>query len=149
LLGEQAFPNIVGGDEKEIAMSKLALTPPSTRVLAAFCLLTALVPNPGWAQNANEKADCAAAAGKAEPATPPDRASADGTAPGNSGSTGWTGGTGGAHIGTNPQGATAGSTTWQPPTARGIDLAAAPETPPPKTPAPSTQTPATQTPTDC
>jgi hypothetical protein len=139
LLGEQALPNIVGGDEKEIAMSKLALTRPSARVLAAFCLLTALVPNPGSAQNANEKTDCAAAAGKAEPATPPDRASADGTAPGNSGSTGWTGGTGGAHIGTNPQGATAGSTTWQPPTARGIDLAAAPETPPPST----------QTPTGC
>ncbi|PII38001.1 hypothetical protein T190_27520 [Sinorhizobium meliloti CCBAU 01290] len=144
MLGEQAFPNIVGGDEKEIAMSNLAPTRPSARVLAAFCLLIALAPNPASAQNANEKADCAAAAGKAEPATPPDRASADGTAPGNSGSTGWTGGTGGAHIGTNPQGGTASSTTWQPPTARGIDLAAAAETPPPKT-----QAPGAQTPTDC
>ncbi|WP_248446981.1 hypothetical protein [Sinorhizobium meliloti] len=130
-------------------MSSLAPTRPSARVLAAFCLLIPLAPNPVSAQNANEKADCAAAAGKAEPATPPDRASADGTAPGNSGSTGWTGGTGGAHIGTNPQGATASSTTWQPPTARGIDLAAAPETPPPKTQAPGAQTPGAQTPTDC
>ena len=39
------------------------------------------------------------------------------------GSTGWTGGTGGAHIGTSPQGATEDSKTWQPPTARGLDLA--------------------------
>lgn len=125
-------------------MSNLAPTRPSACVLAAFCLLIALAPNPASAQNTNERADCAAAAGKAEPATPPDRASADGTAPGNSGSTGWTGGTGGAHIGTNPQGATAGSTTWQPPTARGIDLATAPEIP-----APETAAPGTRIPTDC
>lgn len=65
---------------------------------------------------------CGTSAGKAEPATPPDTASADGTAPGNAGSTGWTGGTGGVHIGTNPQGATEHSPTWQPPTARGLDL---------------------------
>lgn len=65
---------------------------------------------------------CGSSAGRAEPATPPDMASADGTAPGNAGSTGWTGGTGGVHIGTNPQGATEHSPTWQPPTARGLDL---------------------------
>jgi len=63
---------------------------------------------------------------KAEPATQPNRTAADGTSPGNSGSTGWTGGTGGAFIGTNPHGATGNSTTWQPPTARGLDLAKAP-----------------------
>ena len=72
---------------------------------------------------ADQAAPCANAAGKAEPATPPDTASGDGTAPGNAGSTGWTGGTGGAHIGTSPQGATEDSKTWQPPTARGLDLA--------------------------
>jgi hypothetical protein len=67
---------------------------------------------------------CSSQAGaKAEPATPPNRTAADGTAPGNAGSTGWTGGTGGAHAGTNPQGATEHSPTWQPPTARGLDLA--------------------------
>lgn len=61
------------------------------------------------------------AASRAEAATPPDRQSGDGTAPGNIGSTGWSGGTGGSHMGTNPQGATQHSSTWQPPTARGLD----------------------------
>ncbi|MFB2530886.1 hypothetical protein ACEYYB_04925 [Paracoccus sp. p4-l81] len=61
-------------------------------------------------------------AGMAEPATDAQPAAADGTAPGNDGSTGWTGGTGGSNIGTNPQGAVATSKTWQPPTARGLDL---------------------------
>ncbi|WP_027998878.1 hypothetical protein [Sinorhizobium arboris] len=118
-------------------MSNLALIRPFMLALATFCLLIAMSPDPASAQGPNEKTDCAAAAGKAEPATAPDRASADGTAPGNSGSTGWTGGTGGAHIGTNPQGAAAGSTTWQPPTARGIDLATAPEPSAPGTPPPA------------
>ena len=58
----------------------------------------------------------------ATPATQPQRATADGTAPGNSGSTGWTGGTGGSMIGTNPAGAAPTSRTWQPPTARGLSL---------------------------
>jgi len=72
-------------------------------------------------------ASAAAQAGnKAEPATQPNTTAADGTSPGNSGSTGWTGGTGGAFIGTNPHDATRNSTTWQPPTARGLDLAKAP-----------------------
>jgi hypothetical protein len=65
-------------------------------------------------------------AGMAEPATRSETHSASGTAPGNTGSTGWTGGTGGAHTGTNPQGALPESKTWQPPTARGLDLAMAP-----------------------
>nr|WP_189503158.1 hypothetical protein [Tianweitania populi] len=88
---------------------------------------------PAFAQTPNDvsrpgdKTNCTQAASKAEPATAPDRNSADGTAPGNTGSTGWSGGTGGAYIGTNPQGATAASPTWQPPTARGIDLAGVPE----------------------
>lgn len=63
---------------------------------------------------------------QAEAATPPARNSRDGTAPGNAGSTGWSGGTGGSQIGTNPQGAVSSSSTWQPPTARGLDPLAAP-----------------------
>ncbi|MEQ1407460.1 hypothetical protein ABK249_21295 [Neorhizobium sp. Rsf11] len=111
-------------------MRNPTIVPFPTLAIVAFCLLSSMS-EPASAQIANEKANCATAAGKAEPATAPDRESADGTAPGNSGSTGWTGGTGGAYIGTNPQGATSGSTTWQPPTARGLDLAMAPETPAP------------------
>jgi hypothetical protein len=65
-------------------------------------------------------------AGVAEPATRTETHAASGTAPGNTGSTGWTGGTGGAYTGTNPQGALPESRTWQPPTARGLDLAMAP-----------------------
>ena len=64
----------------------------------------------------------AGASGVASAATQPDKGTADGTAPGNSGSTGWTGGTGGSQIGTNTAGAVAESKTWQPPTARGLDL---------------------------
>lgn len=70
--------------------------------------------------------DCVAASGQAEAATEP-QPGQDGTAPGNSGSSGWTGGTGGSTIGTNAQGAVATSKTWQPPTARGLDLAGRPE----------------------
>ncbi|WP_323009340.1 hypothetical protein [Paracoccus sp. (in: a-proteobacteria)] len=70
--------------------------------------------------------ECPAAAAMAEPATP-ETASADGTAPDNSGSTGWTGGTGGSQIGTNPSGAHHATRTWHPPTARGLDLAGRPE----------------------
>ena len=55
-------------------------------------------------------------------ATEPQPATADGTAPGNSGSTGWSGGTGGSMIGTSPSGAVPQSKTWQPPTARGLGL---------------------------
>ncbi|WP_410217446.1 hypothetical protein [Paracoccus sp. (in: a-proteobacteria)] len=64
---------------------------------------------------------CPEPATQAEPATQPD-ASEDGTAPENTGTTGWTGGTGGSQLGTNIQGAVENSPTWQPPTARGLDL---------------------------
>lgn len=108
------------------------LTIPNIAISSAFVAIllsgqAVFIAEPASAQTApNQNCQAGPANGtasKAEPATPPDRTSADGTAPGNAGSTGWTGGTGGAHIGTNPQGATAQSTTWQPPTARGLDLA--------------------------
>jgi|EndMetStandDraft_8_1072994.scaffolds.fasta_scaffold221000_2 hypothetical protein len=95
--------------------------PQQAAALAAALSLLLLLPAELSAQN--QPVPCPTGAGKAQPATPPDRASADGTAPGNAGSTGWTGGTGGAHIGTSPHGATEHSKTWQPPTARGLDLA--------------------------
>lgn len=60
--------------------------------------------------------------GVASAATPPDQDAADGTSPGSAGSSGWTGGVGGSTIGTNPSGAVPESQTWQPPTARGLDL---------------------------
>lgn len=65
--------------------------------------------------------------GRAEAATPPSR-SGDSTAPGNA-ATGWTGGMGGSHTGTNTQGATQSSPTWQAPTARGLDPIATPVRP--------------------
>lgn len=71
---------------------------------------------------AQEAKDCAA--GVAEPATPPE--AGDATAPGNA-ATGWSGGLGGSHTGTSPSGAVETSKTWQPATARGIDLAGPPE----------------------
>ncbi|MBV0891120.1 hypothetical protein KTN05_04555 [Paracoccus sp. Z118] len=58
----------------------------------------------------------------ATPATAPKPPVPDGTAPGNEGSSGWSGGLGGSFIGTNPAGALPASKTWQPPTARGLDL---------------------------
>ncbi|WP_299360615.1 hypothetical protein [uncultured Paracoccus sp.] len=67
--------------------------------------------------------DGAGSDGVATAATEPEQENADGTAPGNEGSTGWTGGLGGSMIGTNPAGALPESKTWQPPTARGVDLA--------------------------
>ncbi|MTH33525.1 hypothetical protein GL279_02805 [Paracoccus limosus] len=74
--------------------------------------------------------ECPPAAAQAQPATP-EVAGADATAPSNSGSTGWTGGAGGSHIGTTPSGAGTQTRTWQPPTARGLDLAGSPEPAPP------------------
>lgn len=116
--------------------SRLSVKISSALIAASLCSLAVSAAGPAFAQTP-AKQNCQvvqtnAAANKAEPATQPDRTSADGTAPGNAGSTGWTGGTGGAHIGTNPQGATEHSTTWQPPTARGLDLALElPASPPP------------------
>ncbi|ODT58225.1 hypothetical protein [Paracoccus hibiscisoli] len=66
--------------------------------------------------------ECPAPNTQAEAATQPDP-SEDATAPENTGTTGWSGGTGGSQLGTNIQGATDSSVTWQPPTARGLDLA--------------------------
>ncbi len=66
--------------------------------------------------------DCAA--GVAAPATPV--TPGDATAPGNA-ATGWSGGLGGSQTGTSPQGAVAESRSWQPPTARGLDLVGQPE----------------------
>jgi hypothetical protein len=83
---------------------------------------------PPSSQALNDAPGCAQP-GKADAATPPARGSGDGTAPGNAGSTGWSGGTGGSHIGTNTNGATASSRTWQPPTARGLDPLTAPARP--------------------
>ena len=97
------------------------------RLALAVILLTGVLPTPASSQGSPAKTNCAPAASTAEPATAPDRGSGDGTSPGNSGSTGWTGGSGGAHVGTNPQGAVASSRTWQPPTARGLDLALSPD----------------------
>lgn len=79
---------------------------------------------PPSGQSLEDKVACNSA-GVAEAATKPDTSSAAGTSPGNTGSTGWTGGTGGAHTATNPAGALPESKTWQPPTARGLDLAMA------------------------
>ena len=58
----------------------------------------------------------------AENATPM-QPGANGTDANNAGSSGWSGGLGGSHLGTNSQGAVTASPTWQPPTARGLDLA--------------------------
>lgn len=72
-------------------------------------------------QGLSGEGDCPAADAMAQPATQP-QPGANGTDPNNTGTTGWTGGTGGSQIGTNTQGADRASPTWQPPTARGLDL---------------------------
>ncbi|MDO5622297.1 MAG: hypothetical protein Q4G24_12595 [Paracoccus sp. (in: a-proteobacteria)] len=92
------------------------------RMAALAVLLSA---GAGLAQTA-PAGECSDAAGVAEAATQPDP-SADGAAAANSGSTAWTGATGGSQIGTNPQGAVPESRTWQPATARGLDLKGVPE----------------------
>jgi hypothetical protein len=94
----------------------------------AFASPTFAQSRPPSSQALNDAPGCTPPA-KAEAATPPARGSGDGTAPGNAGSTGWSGGTGGSHIGTNTNGATASSLTWQPPTARGLDPLTAPARP--------------------
>jgi hypothetical protein len=105
-------------------MNTASIVPTVVLVLAIVTAVESAAPV--WAANRQTECGQTEAASKVEPATPPDMQSADGTAPGNGGSTGWTGGTGGAHIGTNPAGSTPHSKTWQPPTARGLDLAKAP-----------------------
>ncbi|MEO1909548.1 MAG: hypothetical protein ABGX10_03820 [Paracoccus sp. (in: a-proteobacteria)] len=78
------------------------------------------------ATNDSAEPACTDESGQAEPATSP-APSEDGTAPENTGTTGWSGGTGGSQLGTNTQGAVERSPTWQPPTARGLDLKGQPE----------------------
>lgn len=100
-----------------LAISAIAL-------LAAFAPAEAQSPQPKpepSTQSLESKVACNPG-GVAEAATRPETHDAAGTSPGNAGSTGWTGGTGGAHMGTSPQGALPESRTWQPPTARGLDL---------------------------
>lgn len=109
-------------------------------VVLAACLL---VPIQGWAQVApaptqvpsaapvpsaagqdvasDARGGCDGAGGTAGNATAR-QPGASGDDANNAGSSGWTGGLGGSHMGTNPQGASAASPTWQPPTARGLDL---------------------------
>jgi hypothetical protein len=137
---------LVEDHEQEIVMRDLTTLRRSLLALTAIGLLSvtpalaqtpsaqpsvAPAATPGATEDAKpaEKATCAEAKTEAVPATTADRGNEDGTSPGNSGSTGWSGGTGGAFIGTNSQGATKDSPTWQPPTARGIDLAGAAEQP--------------------
>ncbi|MGR3248790.1 MAG: hypothetical protein ACU0DH_06695 [Paracoccus sp. (in: a-proteobacteria)] len=90
-------------------------------------LLLALA-GPVTAQQSNISAapECPEPATTAQPADAP-KPSDDSTAPENTGTTGWSGGTGGSQLGTNTQGAVPVSPTWQPPTARGLDLAGKPE----------------------
>jgi uncharacterized low-complexity protein len=73
-------------------------------------------------QGQSGEGTCAAADSVAENATPI-QPGANGTDANNSGSSGWSGGLGGSMLGTNTQGAGPASPTWQPPTARGLDLA--------------------------
>lgn len=113
-------------------MRRPAILPPIRSALAVLglalawpALSAAQGAAPPSTQSLERPGDCAPAA-QAEPATPP-APGADSTAPGNDGTTGWTGGLGGSQIGTNPSGKTSESVTWQPPTARGLDLKGRPE----------------------
>ena len=106
-----------------IPFARLTLT---AAVMALAVPATGLHGGAAWAQAApaqgiSEAPECPADAGIAEPASQPD-ASEDSTAAENTGTTGWSGGTGGSQLGTNAQGAVESSPTWQPPTARGLDL---------------------------
>lgn len=93
-------------------------------IRAAVLALAVVAAPAAWAQTAGvaESPDCPAPESLAEAATQPD-ASDDATAAENAGTTGWSGGTGGSQLGTNAQGAVDSSPNWQPPTARGLDLA--------------------------
>lgn len=102
------------------------IRPTLRTTLAAGLFAAATLSAPAFAQDTpdrlSESGTCPAADTMAEPATQPDP-SEDATAPENTGTTGWSGGTGGSQLGTNIQGAVESSPTWQPPTARGLDLA--------------------------
>jgi hypothetical protein len=103
---------------------------PTFRTAIGIAALMAGLTGPAMSQDkaaaTGDDSTCAQALSQAEPATIPD-ASEDGTAAENSGTTGWSGGTGGSQLGTNSQGAVSASPTWQPPTARGLDLQGQPE----------------------
>ncbi|MFD2814577.1 hypothetical protein ACFSYD_09150 [Paracoccus aerius] len=73
-------------------------------------------------QGQSGEGNCPAPDTVAQPATQPQPGS-DSTEANNAGTSGWSGGLGGSHLGTNAQGAVNASPTWQPPTARGLDLA--------------------------
>lgn len=73
-------------------------------------------------QGQSGEGNCPAPDTVAQPATQPEPGS-DSTEANNAGTSGWSGGLGGSHLGTNAQGAVNASPTWQPPTARGLDLA--------------------------
>lgn len=98
----------------------------------AYCLsvpaLLIALAFPAMAQDRNLSAapECPDPSTMAEPADSP-QPSEDATAPENTGTSGWSGGLGGSQLGTNTQGAVERSPTWQPPTARGLDLAGMPE----------------------
>ncbi|RJE78821.1 hypothetical protein [Paracoccus sp. JM45] len=99
----------------------------TSRTTLGLAIVLAGFAGQAMAQDADQKpveSECPAPATQAEPATSPDP-SEDATAAENSGTTGWSGGTGGSQLGTNGQGAVEQSLTWQPPTARGLDLKAA------------------------
>ncbi|MBM3605537.1 MAG: hypothetical protein FJX25_12535 [Alphaproteobacteria bacterium] len=100
-------------------MTRLSLRLSTGPLVALMIMLS----GPALAQQSDQSAapDCPAPETQAEPATQPDP-SEDATAPENTGTTGWSGGTGGSQLGTNIQGAVPDSPTWQPPTARGLDL---------------------------
>lgn len=76
---------------------------------------------PSQTQGQSGEGACPAGATTAEAATAT-QPGGDSTDANNAGSSGWSGGLGGSQLGTNPQGALESSPTWQPPTARGLDL---------------------------
>jgi hypothetical protein len=113
-------------------LTSLLLGAALTLAVPAFAQTETPARAPGGDPPSKQSLEAKGACSKAsvsEAATAPAPASADGTAPGSSGSTGWSGGTGGSFIGTSAAGALPDSKTWQPPTARGLDLAGRSDTP--------------------
>jgi hypothetical protein len=89
------------------------------RIVTLAAALAFALPAAAQSQQATRD-NCAQA--PSEPATPVAKGEGSGTAPGSSGSTGWSGsGLGGAYNGTAPSGPTAGSPSWHPVTAKGLD----------------------------
>ncbi|MFC3169010.1 hypothetical protein [Paracoccus fontiphilus] len=111
-----------------LATSLLALgagwaqTAPVTSSVATPGAVTEALASQTEEQGQSGEGNCPARDTVAENATPP-QPGANATDANNAGSSGWSGGLGGSHLGTNTQGAVEQSPTWQPPTARGLDLA--------------------------